>query len=44
MGRERLSRPSKGDVLIEGARAHISQRALHQMLGYIPNASASTKI
>ena len=31
-----LSRPSKGDVLIEGARAHISQRALHQMLGYMP--------
>lgn len=31
-----LSRPSAGDVLIEGARAHTAQRTLHQMLGYMP--------
>ncbi|MDP3459921.1 MAG: ATP-binding cassette domain-containing protein, partial [Hyphomonas sp.] len=31
-----LSRPSEGEVLIGGARAHVSQRALHRMLGYMP--------
>lgn len=31
-----LSRPSQGDVLIEGMRAHASQHHLHQMLGYMP--------
>lgn len=31
-----LSRPSQGDVLIEGMRAHASQHRLHQMLGYMP--------
>lgn len=31
-----LSRPSEGDVLIEGAHAHNSQGSLHKMLGYMP--------
>jgi len=31
-----LSRPSQGDVLIEGMRAHASQHHLHHMLGYMP--------
>jgi drug efflux transport system ATP-binding protein len=31
-----LSRPSKGDVLIEGEDAYASQHYLHQMLGYMP--------
>lgn len=31
-----LSRPSGGDVLIAGKRAHASQRHLHEILGYMP--------
>ena len=31
-----LSRPSEGEVLIGGARAHTAQRTLHEMLGYMP--------
>lgn len=31
-----LSRPSKGEVLIEGKDAYASQHGLHKMLGYMP--------
>ena len=31
-----LSRPSEGDVLIEGKGAYASQHHLHKMLGYMP--------